>query len=165
MVTRLSFPFFGAVAGLWFAPDYLTRERQEFKEEGKPQVSLPFCPSRGRGSLPRSAERNSPLRFSKKTAARQGRTACTVRVPRSAGAEKTPARQGRTACAVRVPRSAGAEKTAARQGRTACAVRVPQRVGAGKQGISLDKPEFNSYTIKVNSTNAVKKRSIFPLRV
>ena len=34
MVTRLPFPFFGAVAGLWFAPDYLTRERQEFKEEG-----------------------------------------------------------------------------------------------------------------------------------
>lgn len=24
----------GAVAALWFAPDYLTRERQEFKEEG-----------------------------------------------------------------------------------------------------------------------------------
>ena len=34
MATRLPFPFFGAVAGLWFAPDYLTRERQEFKEEG-----------------------------------------------------------------------------------------------------------------------------------
>ena len=34
MVTRLPFPFFGAVAALWFAPDYLTRERQEFKEEG-----------------------------------------------------------------------------------------------------------------------------------
>ena len=34
MVIRLPFPFFGAVAGLWFAPDYLTRERQEFKEEG-----------------------------------------------------------------------------------------------------------------------------------
>ena len=34
MVTRLPFPFFGAVAGLWFAPDYLTEERQEFKEEG-----------------------------------------------------------------------------------------------------------------------------------
>ena len=34
MVTRLPFPFFGAVAALWFSPDYLTRERQEFKEEG-----------------------------------------------------------------------------------------------------------------------------------
>ena len=34
MATRLPFPFFGAVAGLWFAPDYLTGERQEFKEEG-----------------------------------------------------------------------------------------------------------------------------------
>ena len=33
-------PLLGAVAGLWSAPDYLTRERQEFKEEGKPQVVL-----------------------------------------------------------------------------------------------------------------------------
>ena len=69
---------FGAVAGLWSAPDYLIRERQEFKEEGKPQVVLPFCPPpwvrhrprRGCGSLPRSAERNSLLRFSEKLSAR-----------------------------------------------------------------------------------------------
>ena len=59
-------PFFEAVTALRFSPDYLTRERQEFKEEGKPQVSLPFCPCGGRRSLLRSAERNSPLRFSKK---------------------------------------------------------------------------------------------------
>ena len=37
-------------------------------------MSLPFCPRRGRGSLPRSAERNSPLWFSEKLPARQGRT-------------------------------------------------------------------------------------------
>ena len=66
--------YFGAVSPLRFSPDYLTRERQEFKEEGKPQVSLPLCPCRGRGSLPRSAERNSPLRFSENLPARKGRT-------------------------------------------------------------------------------------------
>ena len=53
-------PLLGAVAGLWSAPDYLTRERQEFKEEGKPQVVLPFCPRGGRRESPPSAERNSP---------------------------------------------------------------------------------------------------------
>ena len=49
-----------------------------FKEEGKPQVVLPFCPPpwvrrrprRGRGESPRSAERSSPLRFSEKLSAR-----------------------------------------------------------------------------------------------
>jgi len=63
----LPFPFFEAVTALRFSPDYLTRERQEFKEEGKPQVSLPFCPSRGRGSLQRSAERNSLAEPQRKT--------------------------------------------------------------------------------------------------
>ena len=53
-------PLLGVVAGLWSAPDYLTRERQEFKEEGKPQVVLLFCPRGGRRESPRSAERNSP---------------------------------------------------------------------------------------------------------
>ena len=57
----LPFPFFEAVTALRFSPDYLTRERQEFKEEGKPQVSLPFCPRCGRGSLTRSAEGSSWL--------------------------------------------------------------------------------------------------------
>ncbi len=51
---------FEAVTALRFAPDYLTRERQEFKEEGKPQVVLPFCPRGGRRESSRSAERNSP---------------------------------------------------------------------------------------------------------
>lgn len=46
--------------------------RQEFKEEGKPQVSLSFCPSRGRGNLPRSAERNSLLDSSEKLSAQTG---------------------------------------------------------------------------------------------
>ena len=55
----LPFPYFGAVTCRQSAPDY-PRERQEFKEEGKPQVSLPFCPRGGRRESPRSAERNSP---------------------------------------------------------------------------------------------------------
>ena len=74
-------PFFEAVTALRFSPDYLTRERQEFKEEGKPQVSLPFCPRRGRGSLTRSAERSFSLRFSENLPARTGRIANATRVP------------------------------------------------------------------------------------
>ena len=54
----LPFLYFGAVTCRQSAPDY-PRERQEFKEEGKPQVSLPFCPCGGCRTLPRSAERNS----------------------------------------------------------------------------------------------------------
>ena len=46
--------------------------RQEFKEEGKPRVSLPFCPSRRRGSLPRSAEHNSLLDSSEKLSVQTG---------------------------------------------------------------------------------------------
>ena len=63
----LPFPFFEAVTALRFSPDYLTRERQEFKEEGKPQVSLPFCPCGGCRTLPRSAERNSFAEIQRKT--------------------------------------------------------------------------------------------------
>ena len=60
-------PFFEAVTALRFSPDYLTRERQEFKEEGKPQVFLPFCPCGGCRTLPRSAERNSFAEIQRKT--------------------------------------------------------------------------------------------------
>ena len=51
-------------------------------------MSLPFCPSRGRGHLPRSAARNSPLNLNEKPAARQERIADATRVPRSPGAER-----------------------------------------------------------------------------
>ena len=50
-------PLFAAVTCRQSAPDFLIRERQEFKEEGKPQVSLPFCPCGGRRTFLRSAER------------------------------------------------------------------------------------------------------------
>ena len=68
-------PLFEAVAGLWSAPDYLIRERQEFKEEGKPQVVLPFCPRGGCRAAPAVRRRRiPPLRFSEKLSARIGRT-------------------------------------------------------------------------------------------
>ena len=88
-------PFFEAVTALRFSPDYLTRERQEFKEEGKPQVSLPFCPCGGRRSLPRSAERNSPLRFSEKPPPVRGEPPAQFAFP-GQPVLKTAARQGRT---------------------------------------------------------------------
>ena len=69
----LPFPYFRAVTYRQSAPDY-PRERQEFKEEGKPQVSLPFCPRRGRGSLSRSAERSSFAELQRKTLRPLGRT-------------------------------------------------------------------------------------------
>ena len=60
-------------------------------------MSLPLCPRRGRGSLPRSAERNSlPVR---------GEHACAVRVPCKIGAEKTAVQTERIAHATRVPLS------------------------------------------------------------
>ena len=92
-------PFFEAVTALRFSPDYLTRERQEFKEEGKPQVSLPFCPCGGCRTLPRSAERSSPLRFSEKLPAHQGRTRLRQFVcPGQPVQQKEPPVRGEPAC-------------------------------------------------------------------
>ena len=44
------------------------------KRKENRRLSFLFAPRRGRGESPRSAERSSPLRFSRKGAARQGRT-------------------------------------------------------------------------------------------
>ena len=88
-------PLLGAVAGLWSAPDYLTRERQEFKEEGKPQVVLPFCPRGGRRESPRSAERNSHrwVGAAKKGCRPERRSTNVPRVPQIVSAGKI---KGRT---------------------------------------------------------------------
>ena len=88
-------PLLGAVAGLWSAPDYLTRERQEFKEEGKPQVVLLFCPRGGRRESPRSAERNSPrwVGAAKKGCHPERRSTNVPRVPQIVSAGKI---KGRT---------------------------------------------------------------------
>ena len=91
------------------------------KRKGNRRCPFLFALRRGRGESPRSAERNSSLRFSEKLPARQGRTrlrqfACpgqpmqkrsrpsgsnppaAVRVPRSAGAEKEPPVRVEPAC-------------------------------------------------------------------
>ena len=80
-------------------------------QRGRETAGVPsFLPPRRAPQSPALRRAQLLAEVQRKTPARQGRTACAVRVPRSAGDEKLPARQGRTACAVRVPRSAGAEK-------------------------------------------------------
>ena len=95
----LPFPFFEAVTALRFSPDYLTRERQEFKEEGhsfNPRTAREQClaaygqtagvpsflptavgtasspsPPRGAAPFPPSADGESPpLNLSEKHPAR-----------------------------------------------------------------------------------------------
>ena len=91
----------------------LTNKGKVGVQRGRETAGVPsFLPPRRAPQRPRRPQTANPppLRFSKKTAARQGRTACAVRVPRSAGAEKLPPVRGEPANAVRVPRSAGAEK-------------------------------------------------------
>ena len=90
-------------------------------------MSLPFCPPpwvrrrprRGCGESPRSAERSSPLRFSRKGAARKGRTCLRQFVcPGQPVQEKEPPVRGEPACgSSRAPLSQR-RKGAARQGRT-----------------------------------------------
>ena len=58
------------------------------KRKGNRRCPFLFALRRGRGESPRSAERNSPLRFSESPPPVRGEHACAVRVPRSAGAEK-----------------------------------------------------------------------------
>ena len=79
-----------------------------------------LLPSRGARHAPAARRRrNSPLRFSEKLSARQGRTRLRQFAhPSQPVLKKEPPVRGEHAYAVRVPRSAGAEKTA-------CAVRIP----------------------------------------
>ena len=72
-------------------------------------MSFLFAPAAGRGTLPPSADGESPAEVQRKTPPVRGEPANAVRVPRSAGAEKGAARQGEHAHVVRVPRSAGAK--------------------------------------------------------
>ena len=65
----LPFPHFAAVTCRQSAPDY-PRERGDSQEGGNRRC-LPSCaPARRQRTFPRSAERNSPLRFSEKLSAR-----------------------------------------------------------------------------------------------
>ena len=71
-------PLFHAYAVYHLHPSPL-KERQEFKEEGKPWVSLPFCPRAGR--------RNVSL-YHGATPRSDRRTACAFRAHRTAGVDK-----------------------------------------------------------------------------
>ena len=118
-------------------------------QRGRKTAGCPsFLPPRRAPQSPALRRAHSPLRFSGKLPARQGRTRLRQFVrPGQPVQRKSAARQGRTrlrqfACpagsvqrkvppgqgehanAVRAPRSAGAEKAAAPFERTACAVRV-----------------------------------------
>ena len=107
----------------------LTNKGKVGVQRGRETAGVPsFLPLRRAPQSPALRRAQLPAEVQQKTPARQGRTACAVRVPRSAGAEKLPPVRGEHANAVRVPRSAGAEKTAARQGRT----RVRQFVCPGQ---------------------------------
>ena len=76
-------------------------------------------PAAGRGTLPPSADGESPAEVQRKTPRpERANPPAAVRVPRSAGAEKAPPGKGEPADAVRAPRSAGAGKGAAPSGRT-----------------------------------------------
>ena len=67
-------------------------------------------PAAGRGTLPPSADGESPAEVQRKTSRpERANTPAAVRVPRLSGAEKEPPCQGEPADAVRAPHSAGAE--------------------------------------------------------
>ena len=90
-------------------------------QRGRETTGVPsFLPSAvGTAPSPRSAERSSPLRFSEKLPARQGRTRLRQFVCPAQPMQKRSRPSGANPpAAVRVPRSAGAGKGAARQGRT-----------------------------------------------
>ena len=80
-----------------------------------PQVPLPFCPGRGRGNLPRSAERNSLAELQRKTLRPLGANTLTqfAHLAQSVQSKRLPPVRDEHAYEVRVPRSAGAEKKAA----------------------------------------------------
>ncbi len=119
------------------------------KEEGKPQVSLPFCPPPwvrrrprgGRRVAPQpSADGESPAEVQRKTLRPSGANPpAAVRVPRSADAAKWSRPSGANPpAAVRVPRSADAEKEPPVRGEPACGSSCAPvsrcRKGAARQG-------------------------------
>ena len=99
----------------------LTNKGKVGVQRGRETAGVPsFLPSAvGTAPSPRSAERSSPLRFSEKLPARQGRTRLRQFVCPAQPMQKRSRPSGANPpAAVRVPRSAGAGKGAARQGRT-----------------------------------------------
>ena len=113
-------------------------------------MSLPFCPSRGRGSLPRSAERNSLAEVQRKNSPPvRGEHADAVRAPRSAGAEKKPPVRGELADAVRVPRSAGAEKEPPVRGEPLAQFACPRGSVPENKVYPLTNPDLTAIILKL----------------
>ena len=98
-------------------------------------MSFLFAPAAGRGTLPPSADGESPAEVQRKTLRpERANPPAAVRVPRTIGAEKEPPVRGEHADAVRAPRLSGAEKEPPRQGEHANAVRAPRSAGAKNPG-------------------------------
>ena len=92
-------------------------------------------PAAGRGTLPPSADGESPAEVQRKTPRLERANTLTQFVhPGFPVQEKEPPRQGEHADAVRAPRSVGAEKEPPGKGEPADAVRVPRSVGAENPG-------------------------------
>ena len=113
------------------------------KRKENRRLSFLFAPAAGRGTLPPSADGESPAEVQRKTPRPDRANTLTqfahpgfpvqkrsrpsganppaaVRVPRSAGAEKEPPVRGEHANAVRAPRLSGAEKEPPIRGEPAC---------------------------------------------
>ena len=89
------------------------------KRKGNRRCPFLFALRRGRGESPRSAERSSPLRFSEKLSARQGRTRLRQFVcPGQPVQQKEPPVRGEPACGSSCAPVSWRRKGAARQGRT-----------------------------------------------
>ena len=148
-------------------------------QRGRETAGVPsFLPSAvGTAPSPRSAERSSPLRFSEKLPARQGRTRlrqfvcpaqpmqkrsrpsganppAAVRVPRSADAEKEPPVRGEPACGSSCAPVSRHRKGAARQGRT----RLRQFACPGQPVQKRSRPErANTLTLFACPAGSVQK--------
>ena len=96
----------------------------------------PLAPRRGYGESPRSAERNSPLWFSEKLPARQGRTRLRqFASPAQPVLKKLPPVRDEHACAVRVPAQPVLKKLPPRQRR------IPSRCGSALQNKNTADPQ------------------------
>ena len=89
------------------------------KRKENRRLSFLFAPAAGRGTLPPSADGESPAEVQRKTSRPLGANTLTQFAhPGQPVQRKEPPSQGEHAHAVRVPRSAGAGKRAAPSGRT-----------------------------------------------
>ena len=154
------------------------------KRKGNRRCPFLFELRRGCGESPRSAERSSPLRFSEKLSARQGRTRlrqfvcpaqpmqkrsrpdranppAAVRVPRSADAEKEPPIRVEPACGSSCAPVSQCRKGAARQGRT----RLRQFVCPGQPAQKRSRPSGTNPPAAVRVPRSADAEKEPPVRV